>query len=68
VYDNSIEGHLDQVISVSGQIHTSLQGDIKDQRQFKDAVSLLALEINNLALIVQIMATKQKMMSDVTPF
>jgi hypothetical protein len=68
VYANSIEGQLDTVISVAQRIHTSLAGDAKDQPPLKDSVSLLAVELRKLGLIVQMMATKEKMMSDTTSF
>jgi hypothetical protein len=65
---NTIEGQLDAVISKATQISSSLAGDPKDQSQLQESAYILTLQVRRLALILQMVATKDKMMSETTTF
>jgi hypothetical protein len=67
-YDNTIEGQLDLVLSTTQMIHSLVDRPDNSQKDVNGSLFLLAREVNKLARIVQLVASKQNIMANETTF
>jgi hypothetical protein len=65
---NTVEGQLDLVLSTTQEIRSLVDKPETSQKDVNGNLFLLAREVNKLAHIVQLVASKQKIMANDTTF
>jgi hypothetical protein len=69
MFYNSIEGNLQRIVDHTELVQQDVfKSDQPDQRRVNQVVSTLTGDVERLARIVQIIASKQKIMSETTDF